>query len=255
MQSPSERPRVGVALSRQSSERTRQNYLEALESAGAHAVALFPDQPAAQSKPEALDALVLTGGGDVNPALYGQAPHQTVTGVDDERDAFEIEAIKITTEREIPILAICRGLQLLNVALDGSLEQHIESGLHRTPEGLDAKRFSAWHEVEISPGSWLAEVYGATTITTNSRHHQGIREGMLASDLTATAWTSDGYIEGVEGRVRGSWVAGVQWHPERVEADERGDFNQQSAAMLATWVTRVSELARKRTAALAATRK
>ena len=256
MQTPSERPRVGVSLSRRSAERTRRNYLEALQKAGAEAVALYPDDPAALGAIETLDALVLSGGGDINPARYGQEPHPSLVSVDDERDSFEIEAIERAIGRGLPVLAICRGLQMLNVALGGSLEQHIESGAHRTPDGFDAKACSAWHQVEIAAGSWLAGVYGSKSITTNSRHHQGVRDGMLAGGLRPVAWSQDGYIEGYDGEKDGAWLAGVQWHPERVEADERGGFNRQSAELIRAFVEKVTELARSRQAtAVAGARK
>lgn len=256
MQTPSERPRVGVSLSRHSAERTRRNYLEALQKAGAEAIALYPDDPPALGVIETLDALVLSGGGDINPRHYGQDPHPSLVSVDDERDAFEIEAIDAAIGCGLPVLAICRGHQMLNVALGGSLEQHIESGAHRTPDGLDVKAYSAWHQVEVEAGSWLAGVYGSTSITTNSRHHQGVRDGMLADPLRAVAWSEDGYIEGYEGEKDRACLAGVQWHPERVEADERDGFNGQSAELIRAFVEKVTELARSRQAtAVAGARK
>jgi putative glutamine amidotransferase len=256
MPSPSERPRVGVTLSRQSAERSRQNYLDALDKAGADAVALYPDDPTAPGQIERLDALVLSGGGDVNPALYGQNPHPTLTGVDDERDRFELDAINGAVSRRLPILAICRGHQVVNVALGGSLEQHIESGAHRTPEGFDPKTHSAWHEVRLADQGWLASVYRSSSITTNSRHHQGIREGMLAGGLVPVAWSDDGYIEGYEGEKDGARVVGVQWHPERVEADERGGFNDQSAELFTAFVSEVRRTSeRVETARVAGARK
>ena len=256
MQSPSERPRVGVILSRQSAERSRQNYLDALEKAGAEAVALYPDDQSALVALADIDALVLSGGGDVNPALYGQDPHPGLLSVDDQRDRFELEAIEAAADRGLPVLAICRGHQVVNVALGGSLDQHIESGAHRTPEGLDAKTHSAWHEVRLSEEGWLAGVYGSPSIATNSRHHQGICEGMLAGGLQAVAWSADGYVEGYEGEKKGAWIVGVQWHPERVEADERGGFNRQSAALMAAFVNEVRELSkREQAASVAAARK
>ena len=255
MQTPSERPRVGVTLSRQSSERTRQNYLEALERAGAEAVALYSDDPPADPAVANLDALVLSGGGDVNPERYGQEPHESLTGVDDERDSFESDAIARAIADATPILAICRGHQMLNVALGGSLEQHIESGEHRTPEGLDPKAHSAWHGVKLDHASWLAAAYGSTSLTINSRHHQGIREGMLARELRATGWSPDGYIEAYEGGKDGTWLAGVQWHPERVEVDERAGFNSQSAELFKAFVKKVVEIRSRAAVTVAGTRK
>jgi putative glutamine amidotransferase len=114
---------------------------------------------------------------------------------------------------DLPVLAICRGMQLLNVCLGGSLLQHIDSGGHVAGEGG-----SAWHEVSVEPGTKLHGVLGATRVTVNSRHHQAVTPDRLAPGLRITALSDDGLVEGVEGLSQ-RWLVGVQWHPERLEDD------------------------------------
>ncbi|MEX2238068.1 MAG: gamma-glutamyl-gamma-aminobutyrate hydrolase family protein [Dehalococcoidia bacterium] len=242
MPDPTERPRIGVTLSSRYSPRTQQNYLGAVERAGADAEALFHDRPGDLQKVAELDGLVLSGGGDVNPDRYGEPRHPEVESVDDALDDFEFRAFDLALARNLPILAICRGHQLVNIALGGRLVQHIESGTHRAG-GPGGKAPSAWHTVDLLDSSRLGDVYAAARITTNSRHHQGIVEGMLADGLTATGWTEDGFIEAYEGPQAGG-IIGVQWHPERVEEDARGGFNEQSAKLFRFYVDQMVRSAR-----------
>ncbi len=146
------------------------------------------------------DGLVLTGGVDVDPALYGEAPHLATAQPCPERDELEIRLLRTALERDLPVLAICRGLQLMNVALGGTLQQHIEG--HR---GVD-------HAVELT--GRLAGIMGPGP-EVNSRHHQALAK--VAAPLQVTGKAGD-VVEAVE--VRGyRWVVGVQWHPEDMVAD------------------------------------
>ena len=161
---------------------------------------------------------MLTGGVDVDPARYGAERHPKVRQTHPERDAMELACLEAALRRDIPVLAICRGHQLLNVAFGGTLLQHIESGEHRADyrsEGYPSR----WHDLRITPATRLAEMLGATTFETNSRHHQAVRPSDLAAGLCAVAFADDDgddLVEGVES-VEHEWVIGVQWHPERLE--------------------------------------
>ena len=163
---------------------------------------------------ESLDGVLFTGGGDVKPEQYGSAPHPKVAGVDPDRDRFEIDLLQQVLEKELPFLGICRGLQLINVGLGGTLyedilDQHPGALVHQQND-LHPRSFQA-HAVEIQPQSRLAQVLGRVACEVNSLHHQGIRR--LAGDLTATAYAPDGIIEGVELPGHRFGLA-VQWHPE-----------------------------------------
>lgn len=155
------------------------------------------------------DALVLTGGGDVDPACYGEEPHETVSGVDADRDRVEIALARRAIERGIPLLAVCRGLQVLNVALGGSLVQHLEGEHLHDHSAWDHPVHARVHPVTFQTGSLASRVLGPA-ITVNTLHHQAV--GRLADPLRCTGRAADGVIESVEMPGRDVW--GVQWHPE-----------------------------------------
>jgi putative glutamine amidotransferase len=165
-----------------------------------------------------LDGLVLTGGIDVDPARYGAERHAKVKETSPERDAMELAFLDAALARDIPVLAICRGHQLLNVGFGGSLLQHIDSGEHRADYRTEGYP-SRWHAVTVAGGTRLAAASRATSFEINSRHHQAVTPEGLGEGLRAVAWADehgDTLIEGVESD-RHRWVVGVQWHPERVE--------------------------------------
>ena len=166
--------------------------------------------------------LILTGGVDVDPALYRETPHPRVKHTDRSRDEFELVLLRQALVHDLPILAICRGHQLLNVAFEGGLLQHIDGDRHRADyrrEGFPSR----WHEVAIREGSRLhaalglpAGQAGAAGAFVNSRHHQAVTAERLAPRLEVVARSPDGLVEGVESLAH-RWVVGVQWHPEREE--------------------------------------
>ncbi len=160
-----------------------------------------------------LDGLVLSGGEDVDPVHYGHAPHPDLGDVDPQRDAFELAIFRDARAYGLPVLAICRGIQLVNVAMGGTLWQDIPS---ERPEALRhaqaAQRDDRTHQVDLVPGSRLAEALGGTICEVNSFHHQSIRD--LATGLAVTGRAPDGEIEGVESADDGPWLLAVQWHPE-----------------------------------------
>jgi putative glutamine amidotransferase len=168
---------------------------------------------------EAAGALVLTGGGDVLPSLYGQEAHGATCGVDPARDVTEELAIELAMKRGLPILAICRGIQVLNVALGGTLIQDIPTQ-HAAPEGCPPVVHSGRdHEVRVEPGSLLHKMWGREAATVNSTHHQAVDR--LAAGLRPIAWAPDGIIEAVE-LIAGDSVLAVQFHPEKLAAREEG---------------------------------
>jgi putative glutamine amidotransferase len=193
-------------------------YITAVEAPGAAAVPLTPAQ-GEESIRRVLGVchgLLLTGGEDVDPARYGQTALPQVDEINPERDEMEIAAVHEAVRRGMPIMAICRGIQVLNVTLGGTLYQDIPSQLggdvlHEQQAPVNER----WHAGRVEPGSGLEHIFGSTALFINSFHHQAVRD--LAPSLAATVWAEDGIIEGVEGREH-PWMYGVQWHPERGEA-------------------------------------
>lgn len=169
------------------------------------------------------DGLLLMGGPDVDPELYGQEPHPTTYGVDRFQDDFEIGLLRAALELGIPVLAVCRGIQLVNVAMGGTLIQHIDesAGPQHRPSGFPAGAEFALHDVNIREGSKMHKALGTTTITGASFHHQGL--DTLGDGLVAVGWSSDGLVEAVEHPDR--WLLGVQWHPEDTAHDDRVQQN------------------------------
>ena len=163
--------------------------------------------------PDILDhvrGLVLTGGEDVDPARYRATPHPKLGATDAVRDAMELALIARAHDRGLPILAICRGIQILNVAFGGTLYQDLPS---ERSSAIQHAGQAARHALRVESGSLLSRVVGAAATSVNSRHHQAIRD--LAPGLRATAWAADDLIEGVEPtNGAGPWTLAVQWHPE-----------------------------------------
>jgi putative glutamine amidotransferase len=216
------RPLIGVTTSvsiAASPERVYVNsaYLRAVQVAGGVPVLLPPslDAGARRQLFASLHGLLLTGGGDIDPARFGEPPHPTVYDVAPARDALEIEVTRAALDDGRPILAVCRGLQLLNVALGGTLHQDVasEPGVpirHSQGEPRD----QASHKVKVMPASRLAEVLGAEEVDVNSMHHQAVKD--LGRGLIPVAWAPDEIVEGLELCDRNHFVLGVQWHPEEL---------------------------------------
>jgi gamma-glutamyl-gamma-aminobutyrate hydrolase PuuD len=192
-------------------------YAEALRMAGLDPVLVSPEDPRGL---EGNFGLLLTGGTDVNPTLYGQRPDPRTQVPDDARDALESSLLREALERDLPVLAICRGMQLLNVVHGGTLVQHLEGHSVRTPDPAQPI-----HDVIVTPNTLLGAILGQGPHPVNSRHHQSI--GQAGACLIPTAWsTADRVVEGLE-RPDRRFVAAVQWHPEdqaRVDATQRHLF-------------------------------
>jgi putative glutamine amidotransferase len=191
------------------------HYIDAVVRAGGQPVLVPPTRDALQVADllSRVDGVLIAGGGDVNPSRYGEEPHPTVYNVDDLNDDFEIEVVKACVHADKPLLAICRGHQVLNVALGGTLVQHIDD--HEQHRGV-VRRAS------IDSQSHVARAMGTTESNGLCWHHQAVRT--LGTALRVVARASDGVIEAVE-HTTSSWIVGVQWHPEQTAAT---DMAQQS---------------------------
>jgi gamma-glutamyl-gamma-aminobutyrate hydrolase PuuD len=191
-------------------------YVDAVVRAGGCPLILPVADPAlAPVAVGALDGLVLPGGGDVDPSCYGEAPRPETAAVDAERDAWEMACVRAALDRALPVLATCRGAQVLNVALGGSLVQHIPA-VTGARHSWAARYTEEVHDVTVDAGSRLAQVLGGTALGTNSLHHQAVdRPG---AGVRAVAWAPDGTIEGFEVDGHPEVVA-VQWHPELMPDD------------------------------------
>ncbi len=214
-----DRPRIGVTRWEDVPAERIADYWERIDEAGGDVV----DLDGTPADAEGLDALVLTGGLDVAPEAYDATPHPKVKRTDPARDDFELKALSDAVARDLPVLAICRGHQLLNVAFGGGLLQHIEGDGHRAHKRDGAP--SRWHSIRLMPGSRLRELLGGDEIEVNSRHHQAVLAETLAPGLTPVATSHDGIIEAVQS-LGHAWVLGVQWHPERPETDHPGFLNR-----------------------------
>lgn len=193
-----------------------QAYIRRLEAAGAAPVMIPPldDTAALRTVYERLDGLLLAGGGDVDPAWYGEAPHPKLGHVDSLRDRVEVQLIRWALQDDLPILAICRGIQVLNVAAGGTLYQDITAqcpgAMSHSPDRTQS-RDDRTHAIEIEPNSLLRSLLGTPRLVVNSGHHQAVKD--TAPGFRVTARAEDGIIEGIEGLGR-SFCVGVQWHPE-----------------------------------------
>jgi putative glutamine amidotransferase len=162
---------------------------------------------------DSLDGLLLSGGSDINPARYGQS-NTGSDEVNDARDELELRLVREALENDIPVLAICRGLQVFNVARGGTLIQHLPStNVHRQKPGpAEPGKHPVAHRVQVKSDTRLAEIVGAGELEVNSRHHQAAAEP-VAAGLIVSAWSEDGVIEGLEDPSV-SFAVAVQWHPE-----------------------------------------
>ncbi len=208
------RPRIAVPHWRAPTWERTKYYLDSLEAVGGEYVIVDED-----ALPPDVLGLMLLGGVDVDPALYGEKRGPKTDRPHKERDEQELTLLRQALERDIPVLCICRGHQLLNVAMGGSLVQDIEDGAHRWTETGE----SGWHEIALDGGGHVADVYGkGAVLGVNSRHHQGVALEGVAKGLRVTATSPDGWVEAMEGESQ-RWLVGVQWHPERPEMHPDSD--------------------------------
>jgi putative glutamine amidotransferase len=212
------RPAIGVTIGydqrRAGMYVLRQDYVRSVEKAGGLPLVLAPGSPS--DAPELigrLDGLVMSGGSDVDPALYGEPRHPKVTQVVRERDEFELALAREALQRDLPLLAICRGHQVLNVATGGTLIQDIPFQLPRAVDhDPERERWETAHDVLVLPGTKLRALLGRDRVAVNSFHHQAVKD--LGRSLVVSARSAvDDVIEGIEAPDR-RFALGVQWHPE-----------------------------------------
>ncbi len=209
------------------------SYLQALKNAGLIPVLLPPvyDSFSARATLARVDALLLTGGGDVDPAYYGDTERHEVRGLSRARDESEMALIHAAKEMHIPTLAICRGIQIMNVAFGGTLVQDIRSDWPGALSHDESARMSRLHPVSLEPDSLAAKAVGTTELTVNSLHHQAIDK--LGDGLRVTGRSPDGIVEAAESTDPDWWALCVQWHPEDLvdepQSPDRGIFSALAA--------------------------
>jgi putative glutamine amidotransferase len=234
------RPVIGVTIGddpkREGFHLLRADYVRSIEEVGGLPLLLVPGKPQdARDLLGRVDALVLSGGSDVDPSLYGAAPHPQLGRVVLERDRFEVALCTEALERDLPLLAICRGQQVLNVATGGTLVQDLPSELGRVVEhDPEVDRHAPAHSVSLVPGTRLRGLLGRDEVEVNSFHHQAV--AALGRGLVVSARSSDQVIEGVEAPDR-RFAVGVQWHPEAYWGGKPGGFPELFAGLIAA-VTR-----------------
>lgn len=176
-------------------------------------IPLIQDEYTVKSYLNSVDGLILSGGEDVGPLIYGENPTQYVHSICEERDKFEIKLFKEAFKLNMPVLGICRGIQLMNVALGGTLYQdinsQIENSLGHYPK--DTPVNTLYHQIKINKESKLFDIFDKTNIIVNSFHHQSINQ--IGNGLKETAWSEDGVVESIE-HIYKRFIVGVQWHPE-----------------------------------------
>jgi len=188
------------------------DYVDAVERAGGRAVLIPPSEEGIEETLDALDAVIFSGGADVDPAQYGADPHPETDTPQARRDAGEMALLHAALARDMPVLAICRGFQLLNVARGGDLVQHLPEEVGHDEHKQVPGEFAV-HPVEVKPGTRLEAIVGEGGHVT-SHHHQAV--GRIGDGLVETAWADDGTPEALEDPSR-QFVLGVQWHPEAGE--------------------------------------
>jgi len=192
-------------------------YVDSVRRAGGVPILLPPGERRLRELFALLDGLILAGGGDLDPSVYGGTDHETIYMTDIERDAEELQLARMAIDTGKPTLGICRGIQVLNVVLGGTLHEHLpdivgEEILHRLPP-----RAPGEHSIAVTPGSRLAKIMGELEFSAASWHHQAIRD--VADPLEVVAHAPDGTIEAVE-MPSHRWLIGVQWHPELTSATD-----------------------------------
>jgi putative glutamine amidotransferase len=216
----------------------RQTYIDAVVRAGGIPVILplVDDETVIRGMYERIDGLLLSGGGDVEPRYYGEEPSPELGSTDPVRDRVEIWLTRWAAEDGKPILGICRGVQVLNVALGGSLYQDIPSQVETELVHDGSSKAENWghmaHDLKIDASSQLAAIIGSTSFPTNSLHHQAVKD--VAQGLSPVGWAPDGIVEAVEAQNDEHFMIGVQCHPEALQ----GETDPRWRALFAAFIER-----------------
>jgi putative glutamine amidotransferase len=219
-------PIIGITTSAERTEKgvdrafVNAAYIRAIERAGGVPLLLTPFHSVDSLARLPIDGLLLTGGGDIDPARWGEARHAKTDLVSPERDELELERVtRQAIDTGVPLLAICRGLQVVNVALNGTLHQHVPDVFGEDiAHAQSGARSYASHEVTIEPGTVLAELSGSERLRVNSFHHQAIKD--LGDGLRPVAWAQDKVIEAVDLPGSCGFMLAVQWHPEELAEND-----------------------------------
>lgn len=220
------RPLIGITTYPQNARgryELPEEYVTCVRRAGADVVLLPPGAGSVDALVGRLDGIVLAGGGDLDPATYGGEGHETIYALDEPRDSDELALVHLVLERELPTFAICRGSQVLNVALGGTLHPHLPDVVGTEVTHRDADAIARGlpgpvpHTVRVEPDSLVARIMDSTDVTPMSWHHQAIDR--LGSGLRPVAWAADGTIEATEHESH-PWLISVQWHPELSAGDD-----------------------------------
>lgn len=204
-------PIIGITLGSKAVTGTYKNYIRAIEEFGGIPVTLYPG--VSRDAYLEIDGLLLTGGPDIDPVHYNETEHETAD-VNRDRDKLELRVFEWAMEKEIPVFGVCRGIQVMNVVIGGSLYQDIPSQFtdhltHKIIENTD----DAWHNIKIQPDSLLKQITCQNVAKVNSRHHQALK--VIGDGFVVTAQSEDGIIEAIEDKSK-KFMLGVQYHPERM---------------------------------------
>lgn len=216
-------PLIAIVAARLASGRVRgwrragfgvpEPYVTGIRRAGGRAVFLPPgDDAPAEELLRGFDGVLLAGGGDIDPPRYGETAHSSVYGIERERDATEFGVVRCALDAGLPTLCICRGLQVLNVALGGTLHQHLPDLPDLIPHGTPVLDESVYHDIALTAGSSVAKACGTDVVTGRSHHHQAVDR--LGDGLVVTGTSQDGVVESIEPESSPGWLVAVQWHPE-----------------------------------------
>lgn len=229
-------PIIGITFTRRGI-RSNENYLRAIEEHGGIHRQLYPG--VSEEAYADLNGLLLTGGPDIDPSYYGEEAHET-TDIDSDRDKLELPLFKRAMEENLPVFGICRGIQIMNVAIGSSLYQDIPSQFtdHLTHK-IIVNANDTWHNITIQEGSLLNEITGNRVVEVNSRHHQAVK--VIGDGFTVTAQSEDGIIEAIEDRSK-KFMLGVQYHPERMFKEKGSwELKEHAASLFAAFIEAASE--------------
>lgn len=229
-------PIIGITFTRQGI-RSNQNYIRAIEEHGGIHRELYPG--VSEEAFADLNGLLLTGGPDIDPSYYGEEAHET-TDIDSDRDKLELPLFKRAMEENLPVFGICRGIQIMNVAIGSSLYQDIPSQFtDRLTHKITVNTNDTWHNITIQQDSLLNEITGNRVVEVNSRHHQAVK--VIGDGFTVTAQSEDGIIEAIEDRSK-RFALGVQYHPERMFKEQGSwELKEHAASLFKAFIEAASK--------------